>query len=181
MSISDSLNKFGKRVVKESRTALTKQKKNASKELYNSINYKFKESKNSFQLSIYMDDYGKFVDKGVTGNNDSNFKGKKKTVFRSEAGYRFGSGNFRGKGNEWKKRIDKWMYSRGVTPRDKKTGKFIKRDTVNYLIRRSIYQHGSKATLFLTKPFESAFKDLPEQIIKDYGLEVDKFLKSVLN
>ena len=181
MSISDSLNKFGKRVVKESRTALTKQEKNASKELWNSIGYTFKESKNSFQLSINMADYGKFIDKGVTGKNDSGFTGKKKTVYRSTAGYHFGSGNYKGKGKEWHKRIDKWMYSRGIAPRDKKTGKFIKRDTVNYLIRRSIYQHGSKPTLFLTKPFESAFKSLPEQIIKDYGLEVDKLLGSVLN
>tara|TARA_R110000823_G_scaffold107743_2_gene226709 strand:+ start:357 stop:908 length:552 start_codon:yes stop_codon:yes gene_type:complete len=182
MSISnlDSvLNKFGKRVVKESRTALTKKKKNASKELYNSIGYEFKESKNSFQLSISMADYGKFIDKGVTGNNDSSFSGKKKTVFRSTGGFRFGSGNFNGKGGEWKKRIDKWMYSRGIQGRDKK-GKFIKRDTVNYLIRRSIFQHGTKPTEFLSKPFASAFKSLPNEVVKAYALDMDKFLADVL-
>jgi len=179
MPISDSLNKFGKRVVKESRTALSKKKKNASKDLYNSIKYEFKKSKNSFQLSFYMDDYGKFVDKGVSGKNDSSFTGKKKPVYKSLEGYRFGSNNFKGKGNDWKIRIDKWMYSRGIAPRDNKTGKFIKRDTVNYLIRRSIYQHGSKPTEFFTKPFESAFKSLPNEIIKDYALEVDKLFKNV--
>ncbi len=61
-----------------------------------------------------------------------------------------------------------------------KTGKFIKRDTVNFLIRRSIYQHGTKATLFLTKPNESAFKSLPDEIVESYGLEVDKFFDNVL-
>ena len=181
MSISTILNKFGKRVVKESRTALTKKKKNASKELWNSINYNFKEHKNSFHLSFNMADHGKFIDKGVTGKNNSNFTGKKKTVYRSEANYRFGSGNYKGKGGEWKTRIDKWMYSRGIAPRDKKTGKFIKRDTVNWLIRRSIYQHGIKPTNFFTKPFESAFKSLPDEVVEAYGLGVDKFLESVLN
>tara|TARA_R110000822_G_scaffold227330_1_gene360011 strand:+ start:710 stop:1261 length:552 start_codon:yes stop_codon:yes gene_type:complete len=182
MSISNLdtvLNRFGKRVVKESRTALTKKKKNSSKDLYNSIAYEFKESKNSFQLSINMADYGKFIDKGVSGNNDSSFKGKKKTVFRSTGGFRFGSGNFNGQGGEWKKRIDKWMYSKGIQGRDKK-GKFIKRDSVNYLIRRSIFQFGTEPTEFFSKPFESAFRTLPNDTVKAYALDMDKFLSDVL-
>ena len=183
MSVSNLntvLNKFGKQVVKESKTRLTKLKKNASKELYNSISYDFKEHKNSFRLSFEMDEYGKFVDKGVSGKNNSSFNGKNKEVFKSLGGFSFGTGNFKGKGGEWKKRIDKWMYQRSVSPRDKKSGKFIKRDTVNYLIRRSIYQHGSKASLFFTKPFESAFKSLPNDVVNAYGLDVEKFLKDVL-
>tara|TARA_R110002126_G_scaffold283879_1_gene433274 strand:+ start:436 stop:981 length:546 start_codon:yes stop_codon:yes gene_type:complete len=179
MSVSNSLDKFGKQVVKESKTDLTKKKKNASKELYNSIKYSFKEHKNSFHLSFEMSEHGKFLDKGVAGNNDPNFKGKKKTVQKSSAGYHFGSGNFKGKGGEWKKRIDKWMYSRGIAARDNKTGKFVKRDTVNYLIRRSIFQYGTKETLFFTKPYESAFKSLPEEIIEAYGLEVDELFNNV--
>jgi hypothetical protein len=193
MSISnlDSvLNKFGKRVVKESRTALTKRKKKdgskSSMELYNSINYKFKENKNSFQLDINMADYGKFIDKGVSGNNDSSFKGGKvdykgrpKVLFKSTGGFRFGSGNFNGKGGEWKKRIDKWMYRNGIQGRDKK-GKFIKRDSINYLIRRSIFQYGREPTEFLTKPFNSAFKALPNDIVNAYALDMDKFLSDVL-
>jgi len=179
MSVSNILNKFGKRVVKESRTALTKKDKNASKELYDSIKYDFKENKNSFELSISMLDYGKFVDKGVTGNNDSSFKGKQKKIQKSLAGFRFGSGNFKGKGGEWKKRINTWMYARGIQGRNAK-GQFIKRDTVNFLIRRSIFQHGLKPTEFITKPFESAFKSLPDELIEGYGLEIDKFLSDVI-
>lgn len=184
MSVSNLntiLNKFGKRVVKESKTALTKKDKNASKDLYNSIGYEFKESKNSFQLSINMDSYGLFVDKGVSGKGDADFKGKKKTVQKSLAGFRFGSGNFKGKGKEWEKRIDKWMYARGISPRDEKTGKFIKRATANFLIRRSIYQHGTKPTEFLTKPFESAYKDLLEEVADAYNLDMDKFFDNIIN
>jgi hypothetical protein len=69
------------------------------------------------------------------------------------------------------------MFSRGIAPRDKESGKFIKRATVNFLIRRSIFQHGTKATRFFTRPFEVAFKQLPEQLVEAFGLEVDKLLK----
>ena len=177
MSVRKALDKFGKSVIKQSRTQLSKKNKNASKSLWDSLEYKVKVSKNSFQLDFLMEDYGKFIDKGVTGKNDSNFKGKKKTVNKSLAGYHFGSGKFKGKGDQWKKRINTWMLSRGIAPRDKESGKFIKRDTVNYLIRRSIYQHGSKATEFFSRPFEVAFKQLPDELVEAYGLEVDKLLK----
>jgi hypothetical protein len=177
-NVQIALDKFRKQVVKESKTALTKKKKNASKELYNSISSDLKLSPNSFQMNFYMEDYGKFIDKGVTGKGASDFKGKKKKVHKSDAGYRFGSGNFKGRGAEWEKRIDKWMFSRGIQPRNRTTGKFVKRSTVNFLIRRSIYQHGTEKTLFFTKPFNAAFKSLPDEVVKAYGLDVDKLLKS---
>ena len=175
MSVFATLDKFGRRVKKEARTALTKKDKNASKELYDSITYEAIEHKNSFHLSISMLPYGKFVDKGVTGAG-----GHKDGLNKSVGGFRFGTGNFSGQSGEFKKRIDKWMYSRGIAPRDKNTGRFMKRATVNFLIRRAIYQKGLKPTLFITKPFESAFKSLPDELIKNYGLEVDKFLSDVI-
>ena len=52
MSVPLSLENFGKRVKKEARTALTKKDKNASKELYDSISYKFEQFKNSFHLNL---------------------------------------------------------------------------------------------------------------------------------
>lgn len=177
MSVKKALDKFGKSVIKQSRTQLSKKDKNASKKLYNSLDYDLKVSKNSFELSFEMEDYGKFIDAGVTGNNDSNFKGKKKPIQKSLKGYRFGSGKSKGKGDQWEKKIDKWMFSRGIAPRDKDTGKFIKRATVNYLIRRSIFQHGTKATQFFTRPFEVAFKQLPNDLVEAFGLQIDNLLK----
>jgi hypothetical protein len=180
MEVEDALNKFGKSVVKQSRTQLSKKDKNASKKLWNSMGYDLKVSKNSFELSFSMEDYGKFQDRGVSGKNASGFKGKKKKVQKSLSGFRFGSGNFKGKGEDWEKRIDKWMFSRGIAPRDKESGKFIKRSTVNFLIRRSIFQHGIAASKFFTRPFEVAFEQLPETLLKAFGLEVDTLLNRLL-
>ena len=63
----DVLNKFAKYVIQQSRTNLTKGKKNSSKELYNSLDSEVKVSKNSFQLEFLMEQYGIFQDKGVRG------------------------------------------------------------------------------------------------------------------
>ena len=69
--LKDALDNFGKYVVQQSRSNLSKQDKNVSKNLYNSISYETKVNKNSFELTINMVDYGKFIDKGVKGVNSS--------------------------------------------------------------------------------------------------------------
>jgi hypothetical protein len=112
---------------------------------------------------VIMNEYGNFIDKGVSGKGAGDFKGKKKTVHKSLGNYRFGSNKFKGTGEKWKKKIDKWMYSKGIQGRDKK-GKFIKRASTNYLIRRSIYQHGIKGTLFASKAFEGFNQELTRRL-----------------
>jgi hypothetical protein len=61
------LKKFRDYVIKESRTNLTKLKKNSSKKLYNSLKGEYKLMANSFSLYFSMEDYGHFQDKGVNG------------------------------------------------------------------------------------------------------------------
>ena len=70
-NIERYLNSFGKYVVKQSRTNLTKEKKNVNKDLYNSIKYKLKITNKGFSVDFYMLDYGTFVDKGVSGKKIS--------------------------------------------------------------------------------------------------------------
>ena len=67
-NIQRYLESLGKYVVKQSRTRLTKAKKNVNKELYNSINFKVVPENDGFSLQFFMADYGTFVDKGVSGN-----------------------------------------------------------------------------------------------------------------
>ena len=70
-NIEKYLNSFGKYIVKQSRTNLTKGKKNVSKELYNSISFKVISDADGFSVQFYMADYGTFVDKGVSGNKQT--------------------------------------------------------------------------------------------------------------
>ena len=52
--LKEALDNFGKYVVQQSRSNLTKKDKNVSKGLYNSIKYDTKVSKNSFELTIRL-------------------------------------------------------------------------------------------------------------------------------
>lgn len=106
-------------------------------------------------IDIIMEDYGVFQDRGVTGRNSSDFEGKRKDVHKSLDNYKFKSKVIGGE-----KLIDKWMYKKAIAPRNEKSGRFIKRKTVNFLIRRSIAQHGIKPSLFLTRPYEKYRKQI---------------------
>jgi len=170
LSVDAELKRFGKVVVKEAKTALTKKDKNVTSELYNSIRFESKVSKNSFELSFYMKDYGKFQDRGV--------KGKSSSLKSPNSPYKFGSGT--GKKGGLTDGILKWVTARRFQFRDKKNGKFMSYKNTAFLISRSIYQKGIKETLFFTKPFNKAFERLSNDVIKAYGLEVDKLLSDVL-
>jgi hypothetical protein len=67
------------------------------------------------------------------------------------------------------KAFDKWLVRKGIAPRDK--GKFASRKSLAFLIARSVYRNGIKPSLFFTKPFEAAYKNLPQELIDKYGLD----------
>lgn len=170
MSVESELNKFGKVVVKESRTALTKQRRNVSKDLYNSLKYDVKVNKNSFEMNFYMSDYGQFQDKGVQGKSSS--------AKAPNSPFKFGSGT--GEKGGLTNGIFEWVKARRFQFRDRKSGRFMSYKNTAFLISRSIYQKGLKPTKFFSKPFESAFKRLPDNLVKAYGLQLDKFLANTL-
>jgi hypothetical protein len=165
----EALNKFAKYVVQQSRSNLTKSDKNVSKELYNSLQYDLNVSKNSFSLSLLMEDYGMFQDKGV--------KGKTSSSKAPNSPFQFGSGT--GKKGGLTNGIDKWVRRRRFQFRDKK-GKFMSYQSTAFLITRSIYNKGIKPSMFFTKPFEKAFKGLNEELIKAYALDVEKFMATTI-
>lgn len=162
-NVKKELSRFAKYVIKQSRTRLTREKKNASKRLHKSLDYDLNVSKNSFSLSFLMEDYGMFQDQGVSG-----VKKKYNTPF-----------SYKTK-RPPSKVFDKWTIRKGIAPRDKE-GKFISRKSLNYLIARSVYMNGIKPSLFFTKPFEAAFKNMPDDLIEKFGLQVDEFLEFTTN
>ena len=168
MSIEIALKKFVDVVVKQSKNALIKKDRNVSKSLYNSIKGKSKVSKNSFEISFEMESYGKFLDKGV--------KGKSSSLKAPDSDFQFGSGT--GKEGGLTEGILKWVTRRRFQFREKETGQFLSYESTAFLITRSIYLTGTKPTEFFTKPFNAAFKKLPDEIIKSYALEVNTLLKN---
>jgi hypothetical protein len=163
-NVQQELNRFAKYVIQQSRTNLTKGKKNSSKALYNSLDYDINVSPNSFSLSFLMEDYGVFQDKGVSG-----VKKKYNTPY-----------SYTNKMPPPSK-MDKWIVRKGLKGVRGKDGKFISRKSLQFMIARSIYNNGIKPSLFFTKPFKKAFTNLDKDIIKAYQLDVEELLKFTTN
>ena len=152
-----ALERYAKFVIRKSRQNLQKGGRygthNKSNALSRSLEYRIKGDK----VSFLSEDYGEYLDKGV--------KGAKSTYPESSASpFRYTS-----------KRppaevFENWIKKSNIQGRDKKTGRFITRQSLSYIIANSIYSKGIRASMFFTKPFEEA---LP--------LFEDEFLEGFLN
>ena len=119
-----------------------------------SIRYKAQAAKtnNSFSLDILMEDYMEWVDKGRKP----------------------------GKGIP-KDKLYKWIKLKPIKVRDLKTKSFVKAtesrvNSLMFLINRKIKEKGIAATNFLTEPFNKEFKNLPNELIESFGLDVEEFI-----
>ena len=161
---NEVIRKFAKYVIQQSRTNLTKGKKNVDKTLYNSLSFEQKQNQDIFYLDMFMMDYGKFQDKGVNGKNKS-----------------YGSiYSFRNKKPPMQPLAD-WAKARNIRLRDEK-GRYKKGNyrTIGFILQKSIYEKGIKPSLFFTKPFEKAWGLLPEQLIEAYGKDMDGEFEQLL-
>jgi hypothetical protein len=113
-----------------------------------------------------MAEYGMFVDEGVQGSKSSYLESR-----NSRFEY---SGRFKSIPTA---ALDKWVIRRGIKGVRDEKGRFIKRDSLKYLIAKSIYEKGIRASLFFTKPFEKAFDNLPKELIDAYALDIDEFFE----
>lgn len=153
--VQKELERFRDYVVSQSRRNLSRLKKNSSNKLYKSIKGNVKAMPNSISLEFSMEDYGVFQDAGVSGtkkkyNTPYSYKSKMPPV----------------------KAFDKWLVRKGIAPR--KNGKFASRKSLAFLIARSVFRNGIKPSLFFTKPFEAAYKRLPQELVEKYGLDAMK-------
>jgi hypothetical protein len=178
--VNDALHRFAKVVITQSRANLTRQRKNVDKKLYDSLAYDLEVGSNSFSLSLLMEDYGDFQDKGVRGADPS--KVSKNAKIRGQQApnspYRFGSGNYSGKWGEFTKSLENWAKKRNFRLRDKQ-GRFTKGNykTIAQILARNIYARGIAPSLFFTKPFEKHFEKLPQEVIEAFALDIEQFLK----
>lgn len=169
--VRDELNFFAKYIVQQSRSNLTKGASpygsfNASGSLYRSIKSDIQENQDTASISFLMEDYGKFRDKGVSG---------KRVKYQTPYSYK--------NAMPPPSKLDKWIVRRGLAPRQngRFTGRKIDtvgfRKSIQFLVARSIYFKGIKPSLFFTKPFERAFKRLPEEIVKAYSIGIENQIK----
>lgn len=163
LATEEALKKFRDQVVKNARTNLTKGNKNVTRSLYDSIKGFYKVMPNSIYLEFEMLPWGEFQDKGVKGAG-----GVRKSTSK------FNRRN--NKGKIWKQNAPNSPFAfRDIKPSVKHFVQWSNSKGLNpYAVRDSVYHQGIKPSLFFTKAFESAYKNLPNDLIEAYGLEVEK-------
>lgn len=151
------LNKFAKYVVQQAKSELTRKKKNVTKNLYNSIDYKINQYKESIDLLFSMEDYGAFQDLGVSGT-----KTKYNTPYRYT--------------NKMppSKAFSQWVVRKGLEGTRDKEGKFVPRKSLQYAVARGIFEHGIKPSFFFTKPFQNAFKYIPQELRDAFVFDIEQ-------
>jgi hypothetical protein len=157
-----AIEKYAKWVVQQSKLNLNKPKKpfgqssNASGKLSNSLEYKIQGDK----ISFLSEDYGQFIDLGV--------RGSKSTYSQTAQAQTKAKEHFKYRTQPPSSIFTKWIKQKGIQGRDKKTGRFITRQSLSFLIARSIGQKGIRATLFFTKPFNRGLDLFGDEIAEGY-------------
>ena len=154
--VQEVLNGFGKNVVRLSRRGFRKQRASGKGE--RSINYSLDMFPNSFSLGFQMQDYVEYQDKGVSG-----VKKKYPTPYTYTNKKPPASA------------FDRWSVRRGIAPRDS-AGRFLSRQSINFAIANHIFQYGIRPKRFFSDAFEREFKDLPDELIEAYGLDMERFM-----
>ena len=76
--------------------------------------------------------------------------------------------------------IQRWVKARKFQFRQrdpetkKSTGKFLSYEQTAWIITKSIYAKGLRPTLFFTKPFKAAYKRLPQELVNDLKIDLEK-------
>ena len=157
-----ALIKFRDTIINEAKANLKSMGKDSTGKLSKSIKGEVKEMPNSISMYFQMEAYGFFQDKGVSG-----IKKKYNTEFSYTTKMPPPS------------KLDKWIVRKGIAPRDKK-GKLMSRKGLQFAIARGIFINGIKPSLFFTKPFEKAFKKLPDVLVQKYGLDAEQLFDSIM-
>ena len=156
-AVEEMLNKFGRQVVAQTKTTLNYKK--GSTNLEKSISYKVRKTAYGFSLQFFMDSYGKFLDKGVSGTKiKRNYKDYKSKVISSPYKY------------TTKQPppgiLAKWIKKKGIKGRDKKSGRFISNMSLAFVIGRSIKRDGIKSLSFFQKPLGLGIKQFAPQMLE---------------
>ena len=150
------LNSFGKQVVNRAKGNLQKAKGGGTN-LEKSLSFKVVTSAEGFSVQFYMDSYGTFVDKGVSGTEvKRSFKDYKGRTITSPYKYTTKQPPSRV--------LDKWIVKKGIAPRDEK-GRFMSRKSISFLIARSIKRKGIQGISFFQRPLQLGLKDFGKEML----------------
>lgn len=141
---------LGEELVLKLREALRNANKNSSGNLIKSVDYKIIKQADNTILQILAADYLEYVDEGRKPGKFPPLKA-----------------------------LDKWIVRRGIAPRDKK-GKFIPRESVKFLIARSIAKNGIKGIHVVRKTIEEVYSKKQELIAEAVSTDIETMIDKII-
>ena len=156
-NIERYLESFGKQVVNRSISNLGKEK-GGNTALAKSIKFKVITTGDGFSVQFFMDSYGAFVDKGVSGTN-------KKRTFKDYQGKVITSPYKYTNKQPPADILAKWISRKKIKGRDKKTGKFISNMSLAFLMGRAIKSKGIQGISFFQKPLGLGLKQFGKDLL----------------
>jgi len=160
-NVNKAINKFRAYVIQQSRSNLTKGKKNVTKATYNSLKSDVETDENYILVGFSMNKSGMFQDQGVKGSKSSEKAPNSPFKFTTKM--------------PPIKPISDWAKKRNIRLRDE-SGKFKKGSykTIGFLIARSIFEKGMKPSFFFTKPFNAGYKKfIDTDLMEAFSQDID--------
>tara|TARA_R100000900_G_scaffold29416_2_gene23199 strand:- start:737 stop:1279 length:543 start_codon:yes stop_codon:yes gene_type:complete len=163
-NIERYLNSFGKQVVNRAKGNLQKAKGGGT-DLEESIRFEVITEDDGFTVQFYMNNYGQFLDKGVSGTKEiQNYKDYNNKVISSPFKYT----------NKQPPPgiLSKWISKKGIKGRDKKTGRFISNMSLAFIIGRAIKRDGIKSLSFFQKPLGLGLKQFGKDLLDNVAEDI---------
>ena len=170
------MNSYGKYVIQQSKSNLTKDKKGDG-DLYNSLKFEIIEDNQAMIVEFFMQDYGIFVDEGVKGANPSlvdNPKVGRKGIQKAP----YSKFKYKSKRPPLKQLVA-WAKRKNIRFRIKKGnkggGQFKKGSykSMGFWLQKSIYAQGLKPNYFFSKPFEAGIKKYELSMAKAFVADIE--------
>ena len=170
-NIEKYLNSFGKQVVNRAKGSLQKAKGGGTN-LENSISFKVVTDADGFSVQFYMDSYGTFVDKGVSGT-------KTKRTFKDYENKTVSSPYKYTNKQPPPGILAKWIKKKGIKGRDKKTGRFISNMSLAFIMGRAIKRDGIQGISFFQKPLGLGLKQFGKDLLGNLKEDIIEGLTTV--
>ena len=178
IALENFLKTFAKKVVKDSKEILANSKDSMGNSrgntaLGDSIRVEVITTPTGFETKFYMEDYGTYLDEGVSGNKT------KRSFIGVDGKKKKSSYSYTTKGPPVDI-LSKWIKRKGIKPkglgrgRSKSTGQFI--SGFAYLISKKIKREGIKSLSFFQKPLGIEYRKLKKDILDVLKQDIQNYI-----
>ena len=161
-NVEKYLRSFAESVIKRGKKILNA--KGKSGKLSDSLKYRLEATSKGYNLVFKGTDYAAFVDKGVSGTKTTRTY---QNVFGKRERSPFKYTNKQPPSSV----LDKWIVRKGIAPRTK-TGQFMERKSLQFLIARSIKSKGLASTSFFSKPMSIELATFDIDLLENFKADI---------